>query len=99
MKSLLFSFLLLPFFCCAQSHHHTVIAPAHTFQLVIPTAKYLDMYAVLVTDSLLEVIEKKRKQNENSELTLSLGMKILILSKAKVEQGVRIPKIEIVRIH
>jgi hypothetical protein len=100
MKGLLFSCLLFPFIGIAQTaHHHTSIAPAHTFQLIIPTAKYLDMYDVLMTDSMLEVIEQKRKQNENVTLFLNLGMKVLILPKAKVEQGMRVPKIEIVHPH
>ena len=104
MRAIIFisAFFCLSFFSVKaqngpQVSRHTAIAPAHTFQLIIPTAKYIDMYPVLMTDSMLEVIEQKRKQNQNVELTLNLGMKILILSKAKVEQGIRVPKIEIVR--
>ena len=94
--------LALSFTCKAQNNHrsnHTAMAPTHTFQLVIPTAKYLDMYDVLVTDSLLEVIEMKRQHAKDVMLPLNLDMNILILSKTKVEQGIRVPKIEIVRHH
>lgn len=97
-------FFALCFYGNAQNNNtqvsrHTSIAPAHTFQLIIPTAKLFEMYEVLMTDSMLEVIEQKRKQNVNVELPLNMGMKVLILSKTKVEQGIRVPKIEIVRPH
>ena len=95
MRFIFFTCFLIPFFCVAQSTSHLGRAQTHTFQLVVPTPKYIYMYSEVVTDSLLAVIETKRLPSKNAVLPLNLGMSILILSKEKVDKGIRIPKVEV----
>ena len=106
---LILAFCTTSIFCFAQSNPVIIpsgsivnsnpitskLAQPNTFQLVVPTAKFFDLYNEIITDSMLFVITNQRQTNINTVINLKRGMKIVILSHEKVHNGFRVPKIEV----